>query len=55
MGAELQEHILSQEKEADRKAKINSDPGKYPNIKEAASISPSRSAMSEADTLKMSD
>ena len=27
MGAELQDHILSQEKEADGKAKINSDPG----------------------------
>ena len=27
MGAEFQEHILSQEKEADGKAKINSDPG----------------------------
>ena len=31
MDAELKEHIVNQEKEADGKAKINLDPEKHPN------------------------
>ena len=46
IGAELQHHILSQEKEAGGKAKVNFDPEKHPIIEDAASKPPSRLARS---------